>query len=172
MAGFTGFGLYRVDEDRRLVLPRRMEVYLKWFKAKAQQECLAVPRRHCIVILPPAALIAHRETMALLETDKEPRFEDLGLPAHEMMRGARFAWPLTIEASRRLLLPKEACELGILPSAPAAVALIAVRQALEVWHPDHISRQLEESVERWGELKAQALRGLHVPEPEEEEPES
>lgn len=165
---FQGFGLYQIDEDRRLVLPRGLEVYLKWWKAKEQQECLALPRRHCIVILPPAALIAHRETMALLDTDKEPRFEDVGLPAHEMVRAARFAWPLTIEASRRLLLPKDACELGILPSAKsAAVALIAVRQALEVWHPDHISAQLEESVERWGELKARALRGAHAPEPEE-----
>jgi hypothetical protein len=161
---FSGFGVYQLG-DSRVYLPKGIESYLKWFTPKEEQECLAAPRRHSIVVLSPAALKEHREMMVLLDTDRESRLGDIGLPAHELTRAGRLAWPLTIGADRRFLLPKEARELGIVPAQDdAPVVLIAFRQVLEVWHPDYLPAQLQESVERWAELKERALRGLRAPE--------
>lgn len=164
---FQGFGIYTLG-DSRVYLPRGVEKYLKWFKVKEELECLAAPRRHSIVVLSPVALAEHRETMGRLETDKESRLGDIGSPAFDLARTAQLTWQVTIGADRRFLLPKEARELGIVPAEPEAlVVLLAFRQALEVWHPGHLPAQLQESVERWKELRTRALRGLHAAEPEE-----
>src|SRR5262249_3658710 len=132
---FQGFGIYQLDAHR-VYMPRGIENYLKWFKAKEKQECLAVPRRHSIVVLSPSSLAEHRETMARLSTGRVARLGDIGSPDYELARAEQLTWPLVIAADRRFLLPKEARELGIVPTGERApVVLLAVMQALEVWHP-------------------------------------
>jgi hypothetical protein len=162
---FQGFCITQLDASR-VYLPKGAENYLKWFKPKEKHECLAVPRRRRIVIFPPAALVKHRAMMALLDTD-DPQPDDIGLPAFELARAGTMTWSLTIGTDRRFLLPKEARELGIVPAEEkAAVGLVAFRQVIEIWHPDDLPAQIQESGERWVELKVQALRGLRAPEPE------
>jgi hypothetical protein len=92
--------------------------------------------------------------------DGDPRPEDLGSAVFELARAGTITWAVTIGTDRRLQLPLGARELEIVPAAAnASVALVAFRGVIEIWHPSELREQIQESANRWAELKARGLHG-------------
>jgi hypothetical protein len=165
MSDFSGFGVYTLDRGR-LHIPKGIEECVSWLTFEAPIECLAVPIPGSLggmAVFPPAVLVEHRQLLAGW-AKKDLRPEDLTAPAHELARTAMVTWEISIGTDRRFTLPPGACGLGLLPTAAnGKVALVAVRDLLEVWNPSDLRNRVHEGAERWGELKAQGLPGLLAP---------
>jgi DNA-binding transcriptional regulator/RsmH inhibitor MraZ len=158
-APFTGFRLYRVDDRWRLSLPAKLESYVKWYKPRETQDCLALPGVGGMVVFPPSALEEHREMMARLD-GTNLRLRDINSPTYELARTGTLAWTVTISGGR-FELPKEARDLGIVPpEAEATVALVAFGGVFEVWRPEELRAQVQKSAGRWADLRAQGLIDL------------
>lgn len=131
---FEGFRLYTL-ERHRLTLPKEIADLLPWYEVGEECEVLAMPSPHGgLVVLSPEARELRDRTLSQLDELPALTVDRVASPDFARALRNRVTWTVRIGRDRRLTLPADARDQGLVPSSPdARVAVAVVMGAIQIW---------------------------------------